>query len=99
MVLREAQRIGLTDAQRDLFERDGYLVVEDALDTDLVPRLTDAIDRVWSAHRDTPPVAGAASHPSLTLWSPSGIFSDVDGAPGSEAIAMLGGTSSCITVT
>jgi ectoine hydroxylase-related dioxygenase (phytanoyl-CoA dioxygenase family) len=59
MVLREAQLIGLTDAQRDLFERDGYLVVEDALDTELVPRLTDAIDRVWWAHRDAPPVAGA----------------------------------------
>ena len=55
MVLREAQRTGLTDAQRDLFERDGYLVVEDALDADLVSRLTDAVDRVWSAHRETPP--------------------------------------------
>ena len=59
MVLREAQRIGLTDAQRELFERDGYLVVEDALDADLVSRLTDAVDRVWAAHRDAPPVAGA----------------------------------------
>jgi len=59
MVLREAQRIGLTDRQRDLFERDGYLVVENALDADLVSRLTDAVDRVWTAHRDPPPVAGA----------------------------------------
>jgi heat shock protein HslJ len=37
-----------------------------------------------------PPVEpGAATHPSLTLWSPAVVFSDVDGKPGSEAIAMM----------
>ncbi len=59
MALREAQRVGLTDEQRQRFERDGYLIVEDALDTALIARLVDAVDRVWSAHRDGPPVAGA----------------------------------------
>jgi heat shock protein HslJ len=37
-----------------------------------------------------PPVApGAASHPSLTLWTPSVIFTDVDGSPGRKAIALM----------
>ncbi|MGZ5301727.1 MAG: phytanoyl-CoA dioxygenase family protein, partial [Actinomycetota bacterium] len=57
-VLREAKRIGLTDEQRERFERDGYLVVDDALDAAHVSRLTDAVDRVWAAHRD-PPIVGA----------------------------------------
>ena len=39
---------------------------------------------------DGPPAeAGAASHPSLTLWAPAVAFGDVDGAPGSEAVVML----------
>ena len=33
MALREAQRVGLTDVQRRRFERDGYLVVDDAPST------------------------------------------------------------------
>jgi ectoine hydroxylase len=33
------------------FERDGYVVVENALDPDAIVRLTEAVDRVWSAER------------------------------------------------
>ena len=101
MVLREAQLVGLTDAQRDLFERDGYLVVEDALDTELVPRLTDAIDRVWWAHRDAPPSqapirctcsrSSGAIRCSSSWWTTGRSY-------GWWSICS-GGTSSCITVT
>jgi ectoine hydroxylase-related dioxygenase (phytanoyl-CoA dioxygenase family) len=59
MALREVQRAGLTDVQRRRFEHDGFLVVDDALDTTHVPRLIEAVDRIWATHRDTPPVAGA----------------------------------------
>ena len=59
MALREARRVGMTDEQRQRFERDGYLVVEDALDAAQVSRLTDAVDRVWAEQRDVPPIAGA----------------------------------------
>ena len=59
MALRVARRVGLTDVQRQRFELDGYLVVDDALEASHVSRLVDAVDRVWSAHRDTPPIAGA----------------------------------------
>ena len=59
MELREARRIGLTDDQRERFERDGYLIVEDALDPDHVARLIEAVDRTWAAHRAGPPAAGA----------------------------------------
>lgn len=59
MTLREAQRVGPTDVLRERFERDGYLIVEDALDPDHVARLIEAVDRTWSAHRGDPPVAGA----------------------------------------
>lgn len=50
---------GLTDVQRATFERNGYLVVPEALSPDQVARLGDAVDRVWWAHRDVPPVRGA----------------------------------------
>lgn len=40
-----------------------------------------------------PPTPGAASHPTLTLWEPAVVFGDVDGAPGSEAVAMLSSNS------
>jgi ectoine hydroxylase len=40
------------------FERDGYAIVEDALDADTVARLTTAVDRVWSEER----VDGTALH-------------------------------------
>lgn len=60
MSLQEAKRqIGLAGDQRARFERDGYLMVEDAIDPEHVARLIEAVDRVWAAHRDTPPVAGA----------------------------------------
>jgi len=59
MELREARRMGLAHERRERFERDGYLIVEDALDTDHVARLTEAVDRVWAAHRGVPPLAGA----------------------------------------
>ena len=43
-----------------------------------------------SGRYDGPPAeAGAASHPTLTLWSPAVAFGDVDGVPGSEAVALL----------
>jgi heat shock protein HslJ len=43
---------------------------------------------------DGPPVEpGAASHPTLMLWEPAVVFGDVDGAPGSEAVAMLSSNS------
>ena len=59
MALREARRIRLTADQRSRFERDGYLVVQDALDADHVSRLIDAVDTVWATYRDVPAVAGA----------------------------------------
>ncbi len=40
-----------------------------------------------------PPAAGAASHPTLTLWEPAVVFGDLDGAPGNEAVAMLSSNS------
>ena len=41
-----------------------------------------------------PPVEpGAASRPELTLWTPAVYFGDVDGQPGSEAVAMLSSTT------
>ena len=36
----------MTDAQRDHFEQQGYLIVEDALDDDMLGRLLEAGDRV-----------------------------------------------------
>jgi heat shock protein HslJ len=43
---------------------------------------------------DGPPVEpGAASRPQLTLWVPTVRFGDVDGQPGSEAVAMLSSTT------
>jgi ectoine hydroxylase len=59
MALEVARRVWLTDVQREVFERDGYLVVDDALDASHVSRLIDAVDRVWAGQRDTPPVRGA----------------------------------------
>ena len=55
MALREARRIGLTEDPRSGFERDGYLVVDDALDAGLVARLTEAVDRAWAAAPRGPP--------------------------------------------
>ncbi|MBA3691214.1 MAG: phytanoyl-CoA dioxygenase family protein [Actinobacteria bacterium] len=50
---------GLNDMQRATFEREGYLLLPGALSRDEVGRLDQAVDRVWWAHRDAPPVRGA----------------------------------------
>ncbi len=43
---------------------------------------------------DGPPAEpGAASHPTAMLWVPAIAFGDVDGTPGSEAVAMLSSNS------
>jgi ectoine hydroxylase len=59
MALRETHRRGLTANQRLAFERDGYLVLDDALPPDHVGRLVDAVDGVWWQHRGEPPAVGA----------------------------------------
>ena len=41
----------MTDAQRDHFEQQGYLIVEDALDDDMLGRLLEAGDRVDAEER------------------------------------------------
>lgn len=50
---------GLTEEQRERFERDGYLIVEDALDEDHVRRLVEAVDRAWMTRRQVSPSAAA----------------------------------------
>ena len=42
----------LTDDERSFFEEQGYLIVEDALDADLVGRLTEVVDRIDRRERD-----------------------------------------------
>lgn len=59
MALKRTLRTGLTDLQRERFERDGYLVVEDALESAHVRRLVEAVDATWAAHRGTAAAAGA----------------------------------------
>jgi heat shock protein HslJ len=50
-----------------------------------------------------PPTPGAASHPTAMLWDSAVAFGDVDGAPGSEAVAMVssnsGGSGELVYVT
>jgi len=58
MMLREAQRVGLTEAQRHLFERDGYVVVETRSTRTWSPGSPKAVDRVWR-RTGSAPVAGA----------------------------------------
>ena len=41
----------MTEAQRDHFEQQGYLIVEDALDDDMLDRLLEAGDRVDAEER------------------------------------------------
>ncbi|HEX7374058.1 MAG TPA: hypothetical protein VF277_03735, partial [Steroidobacteraceae bacterium] len=36
-----------------------------------------------------PVATGAATHPSVTLWPSAVVFADVDGKPGSEAVAAM----------
>jgi ectoine hydroxylase len=55
-----AQDLTIRQRRRDRFERDGYVIVHDALGPDEVTRLTEAVDRTWNRHRDTPPVSGSA---------------------------------------
>ena len=50
----------LSHRRREVFERDGYVTIEDALDADEVGALSRAVDRTWSARRDTPPAVGSA---------------------------------------
>jgi heat shock protein HslJ len=52
-----------------------------------------AVTLAGGVYEGEPVDAGAASRPRLTLWEPSVRFGDVDGAMGSEAVAMLGSTS------
>jgi ectoine hydroxylase-related dioxygenase (phytanoyl-CoA dioxygenase family) len=51
MALREAPT-RLDAAHREAFERDGYVLVENALTRDEVDRLTTAVDDVYAAERD-----------------------------------------------
>ena len=88
MALRQARHVGLTDDQRRRFERDGYLVVEDALDATHVSRLIEAVDRVWPAHRDAPPVAGAEPLHLLAFVGRNRLFPR---APGPRARPAAGG--------
>ena len=43
----------MTDEQRHLFDHEGYLIVEDALDADMIGRLTEAGDRVDRRERQS----------------------------------------------
>jgi heat shock protein HslJ len=52
-----------------------------------------AVTLAGGVYEGEPVEAGAASRARLTLWEPSVHFGDVDGAMGSEAVAMLGSTS------
>jgi ectoine hydroxylase-related dioxygenase (phytanoyl-CoA dioxygenase family) len=50
------------DAADDLlarFERDGFVVIDDALTRSTVGALSDATDRTWARHRDDPMAPGA----------------------------------------
>lgn len=49
-----------------------------------------AVTLAGGVYQGEPAEPGAASRPTLTLWAPSVHFGDVDGTPGSEAVAMLG---------
>jgi len=48
-----------------------------------------AVTMAGGRYEGPPAEPGAASRPQLTLWEPSVHSGDVDGAPGSEAVAML----------
>ena len=55
--------------------------------------LEQPVTLVDGTYEGPPVAAGAASRPTLSLWAPSLIFSDLDGAPGNEAIALLSTSS------
>lgn len=52
-----------------------------------------AVTLAGGRYEGEPVEPGAASRPQLMLWEPSVQFGDVDGAPGSEAVALLSSTS------
>jgi ectoine hydroxylase-related dioxygenase (phytanoyl-CoA dioxygenase family) len=60
VVSERAVHGGMTNTQRETFERDGYLVLPDALEPGEIARLVEAVDRVWFEHRGEPDAAGAA---------------------------------------
>lgn len=51
MTVRIHTTESLTQDQRQAFERDSYVLVEDALGSETVERLVDAVNRVWERHR------------------------------------------------
>ena len=51
-----------------------------------------AVTLAGGKYQGAPVEPGAASRPELLLWEPSVRFGDVDGQPGSEAVAMLSST-------
>jgi heat shock protein HslJ len=52
-----------------------------------------AVTLAEGRYEGEPVEPGAASRPQLVLWEPSVRFGDVDGAPGSEGVAMLSSSS------
>jgi heat shock protein HslJ len=64
------------------------------LESATVAGVFDQAVTLTNGRYDGPPAApGAASHPTLMLWDTAVVFGDVDGAPGSEAVAMLSSNS------
>ena len=49
MAVREAEAQALAAGPHEVFERDGYVVLEGALSPDALARLTEAVDRVYRA--------------------------------------------------
>ena len=52
-----------------------------------------AITLAGGRYEGEPVAAGAASRPTAMLWEPTVVFGDVDGSPGSEAVAVLSSNS------
>jgi ectoine hydroxylase len=69
-----AVRGGMTEAQRETFERDGYLLLRGALDPDEIERLTEAVDRVWAGHRGETGTSGAAALHLLAFAGQDEVF-------------------------
>jgi len=51
--------------------------------------LPQPVTLVNGVYEGSPTAPGAAEHDTLTLWAPAAVFSDVDGKPGSEAVAAM----------
>ena len=43
--------LALTEAQRQRFDEDGFILIEDALSPDHVDRLIDVVDALYEKHR------------------------------------------------